>query len=73
LEQSVDLKRGQDGFDLLLLALCHARLGDRQQAEALYGSALGWLDSNLCDAELLAALRQEAERTLRAVRTPSAN
>jgi tetratricopeptide (TPR) repeat protein len=73
LERSADLKRGQDGFDLLLLALCHAELGQRQQADELYGEAIRWLDHNPCDAELLASLRQEAEIALRTGHAPAAN
>ncbi len=73
LRQSAQLKQGQDGFDLLLLALCHARLGDHLQADEQYLAAMRWLDENPCDVELIAPLRQEASLLLPAADSPVTN
>lgn len=69
--QSAASQGCQDGFDLFLSALCHARLAERSQAIQSYDLALRWIADHPCDLDLLAPLQWEATAVLATDRGPS--
>jgi Flp pilus assembly protein TadD len=60
--------RRNDGWNLLVLAMCRQRLGQTERAEADLAQAIKWLDrqTGLSDSDRadLSALRSEAEDLL---------
>ena len=69
LEKSLAASDGtNDGFDLIFLAMCHAKSGDRAKADVRYAEAREWIDraKTLSPAEQieLAEFRREAEAEL---------
>jgi hypothetical protein len=68
LEKGLDLRQRPDPFDLFFLAMCHARLGQRDQALACFEQAtkLVQAEPNIAKNLLaeLKAFRVEAEQTL---------
>jgi serine/threonine protein kinase/WD40 repeat protein/tetratricopeptide (TPR) repeat protein len=69
LEKGLALGGGRsDGYDLFLLALCHARLGDAVRAKQCFDRAVGWCaeHKNLPprQVEELKGFRAEAEKAL---------
>jgi predicted Zn-dependent protease len=61
---SVRLARGPVGFAWIRLALGHARLGHREEADRWLARATAWIDANAPENEELKRLRAETERTL---------
>ncbi len=69
LEKSLAVSDGTGvGFDLIVLALCHAKSGDRAKAAARYAEARQWIDrakTLSADQQIeLAEFRREAEAEL---------
>jgi serine/threonine protein kinase/tetratricopeptide (TPR) repeat protein len=63
LDRAVERHSGGDGREWLLLALAHARLGDREAARGLYDRAIKWLEAGREDVTLQ-KLRAEAASEL---------
>ncbi len=63
LDRAVERHGGGDGREWLLLALAHARLGDREAARGLYDRAIKWLEAGREDVTLR-QLRTEAAAEL---------
>jgi tetratricopeptide (TPR) repeat protein len=64
LEQSMKLRQGGDCSDWFILAMAHARLGDKEKGRALFDRAARWLDRNQPGNEELGRFRREAEEVL---------
>jgi eukaryotic-like serine/threonine-protein kinase len=71
LEKSLQVRAGRyDGFDLLVLAMCHARLGDPAKALDCYDRALRWAKEHQAKlpaewAQDLRTFQAEAEELLK--------
>ena len=70
LEKSLATGDGQSaGYDLFVLAMCHAQLGDLSKAKDYFGRAVVWLEGkpvlSATEAEELGAFRAEADEVIR--------
>jgi eukaryotic-like serine/threonine-protein kinase len=70
LERGAGMKKGgASAYDLLVMAMCHQRLGDRAKAKDCYDRAVRWRDEHkgklsAAQAETFESLRAEAEAAL---------
>ena len=65
IEEAAKLKGGGDGRDWFVLAAVRARLGDEEQAKALYDRAVAWQEQHDPNDADMRAFRAEAERLLK--------
>lgn len=64
-ERAMDLADASTGFDSVVLALAHARIGRKDDARRWLAAAKQWRKHNRVDGETLDALIREAEAALR--------
>ncbi len=64
LEKSMELRKGGDSLDWFFLAMCHAKLGDKDKARAWYDRAVTWMDKNQPKNEEMRRFRAEAAEVL---------
>ena len=65
LEKTIELRKGGDGSDWFLVAMCHEKLGDKEKARQWYDQAKHWMDKNPAENEELWPLRAEAGEVLK--------
>jgi serine/threonine protein kinase/tetratricopeptide (TPR) repeat protein len=64
LEKAMKLRKGGDSSDWFFLAMAHWRLGEREQARAVFDRAVAWMEKHEPKNEQLLRFRAEAEREL---------
>jgi serine/threonine protein kinase/Tfp pilus assembly protein PilF len=67
LDQALSLRNGGNSFDWFVLAMAHARLGDKTQARTWYDRAVGWMDKHQPGNVELLRFRAEAKKELASV------
>ena len=64
LKKSMDLNKGNNGWDCFFLAMASWQLGERDQASLWYEKGVQWMDKNQPTDETFHRFRSEAARML---------